>query len=136
MSRFADPTATRTVDLGACECPGEPHDADIVQVRSEYSSSDVTALASTPDDDEAAAAEIVASFVVSWNLLGPDGAAWPPAADSLLALKPYTLNLISEAITAGVQDALVVPKASGGASPRSQRERTSRTPNTTQTPGT
>lgn len=136
MSRFADRRATQEVDLGPCECPGTPHDKDWAKVRSEYSGSDLAAIRSASEEDEAAAADALAPYVVEWNLLGPDGDEWPPDGDALRDLNQSTLtaiiNAISECITASAR----VPNRSSGRSQASPRATASRTRTTRPTPGT
>lgn len=136
MSRFADVRAVRTVDLGPCECPGAPHDHDEASVRAEFSASETARLAGGSTTDEAAVAAILAEFVTEWNLLGPNGEAWPPSADSLLALKQPTLTAIAEAITAAVLESSGLPNASGAPSAASSRGSASRTPTKTRKPTT
>ena len=127
MSRFADPRATRTVDLGACECPGTPHPRDEVVLRSEYSGSEIAAIAALGTDEEETAAAGFVPYIVSWNLHDPDGQPWPPSGESLLALKQATLSAIIEGITVGIRESITLPNASGAPSPASSRGSASRT---------
>lgn len=136
MSRFADVRATATVDLGPCECPGAPHESDTAEVRAEFSSSETARIAAASTTDEAAIAAVLAEFVPSWNLLGPNGEPWPPSADSLLALKAPTLSAIAEAISAGVLRSSELPNASGAPSAASSPGSASPTPMRTRTPTT
>lgn len=121
MSRFADVKATRTADLGPCECPGTPHDNDWAKVRAEYSGSDTSRIADASTEDELEAARILAEYVVEWNLLDPDGKAWPPSAESLVALKGPTLSAIMAEISTGIADSVTVPNPSSVPSPASSR---------------
>lgn len=136
MSWFADTLATTEVDLGPCQCPGTPHERDWIKVRAEFSGSEISALASVDEDDEAGVAATIARYVVEWSLLGPNGEPWPPGPDSLLALKQSALVSITNAISANVQDSARVPNSSSVRSVASSRASASRTPTTSPTPGT
>ena len=126
MSRFADPRATRTVDLGPCECPGTPHERDEALIRSELSGSEIARIVSASQTDESEASAAFAPYVLSWNLLDPDGQPTEPSADLLTQLMATTLQslvtAISEVVTASVQ----VPNRSSGPSRASSRGTASR----------
>lgn len=134
MSRFADVTATRRVDLGACLCPGTPHDGDYALVRAELSTPEIAKMATAADPE--AIADVLAAFIVEWNLLGPDGTLWPATGENILRLKPPTLSSIVEAHGDVAAESSTVPNASGAPSPASPRESASRTRRQTRTPGT
>lgn len=129
MSRFADATATRTVPLGPCECPGTPHESDWAKVRKELSGSDIGIISNASATDEVAAAGTMAPYVIEWNLLGPNGEPWPPSAESLLALNAATLGAVVGAIQASIAESAgtVLPNASGAPSRNGSRGSASRT---------
>lgn len=135
MSRFADPRAQRTVDLGPCECPGMPHERDEVTVRSELSGSEIGALAQTSTGDEAAVATALAPLILGWNLLGPNGEPWPPSADALRALKAPTLTAIVAGIETSIEESVRLPNGSGAPSAASSRGSASRPRTRRLTPG-
>lgn len=136
MSRFADPAARETIDFGPCECPGTPHESDWAKLRGELSPSDIRrAIALDGLDDEGVAAGLV-EFIPEWNLLGPNGEPWPPAADSILALKLATMKALIDGLAKVVGESSSLPNGSGAPSPASSRGSASRTPKRNRTPGT
>ena len=66
MSRFADRSATERMSLGACQCPGTPHEDDWIEMRTQLGMSDITKMV---EGDSIDTLELV---VVSWNLLDND----------------------------------------------------------------
>lgn len=135
MSRFADPAAVREVDLGACECPGTPHSRDWAKVRADLSGSELNILLNLGGLSQDEAAERIAPFIDSWNLLGPTGDDWPPSPAALYALKGPTAQAIGAAIAAVVDEVIgPLPKPTGARSRDSSRASASPTP--TMTPGT
>ncbi|MHB8459109.1 MAG: hypothetical protein ACYDAK_05345 [Candidatus Limnocylindrales bacterium] len=77
LSRFADPTAVRTVTLpGGCRCPGTPHDADTATIRTELGSGEMNrgrtfgwqSSGMTYYDWEAANDWFIAYATTGWNL--------------------------------------------------------------------
>lgn len=136
MSRFADPAAYRTVDLGNCLCPGSPHPSDFAKIRSEGSYTDLRRFFTAQAGGDEGIAVEVAEWVTEWNLLGPNGEPWPPSAESLLALKVGTLTPLVEAIGEVIEASADIPKASGEPSPASSRGSTSRTQSTNRKRGT
>ena len=137
MSRFADPTAIRTVDLGPCECPDAPHKRDEANIRAELSASEVARLIEVINNaDKDGASALIADAIVDWNLLGPDGEPWPPSAESVDALKHATTALIAAALAEVVTESVKVPNASGAPSRDSSRRSASRRPTTTPAPTT
>lgn len=135
MSRFVNAEATRTVDLGPCECPGTPHDSDWAKLRDQLSGSEIGALQRVPVD-EIATTEAVAPFITEWNLLGPDGEVMPISAEALRMLTAGSLSPISEALSAVITESVTVPNGSSVPSPASSRGNASRTRTKTRTPGT
>lgn len=72
MSRFADPKASaRLVLAGGCQCPGEPHDEDWIEIRTELGTSDVLVIS------EGNSVDALERLAVSWNLLDDDGSPAP-----------------------------------------------------------
>lgn len=137
MSRFADPKATRTVQLGPCECLGTPHtEGDWAKIRSDLSGADIASIANLASDDEEAAADGMAPYIAEWNLLGVDGKPWAPSGESLLALHQDTMTLIVEGITAAVTESLRLPNPLAAPSPASSRGSGSRTRTTRARTGT
>ena len=135
MSRFADPRATRTVELGACECPGTPHSGDWCKVRSDLSGSELATLLKLDGMDEATASETIAPFIAEWNLSDADGVV-AIDADALFALKGPTLHAIGEALGETLRENLGLPNPSGAPSRASSRGSASRAPKATRTPTT
>lgn len=150
MSRFADPIATDVAPLGACQCPGTPHEQDEATIRTQLGASALARIgraeidAAVQGDHFASYRRLVLEATVSWNLLWPD-----PTADEAQERKPVpvpineatvelldepTLRSLAEYIDARVSGA--DPNGSGARSPALRRARTSRTQTTTPTPGT
>lgn len=78
MSRYADPLAVREVSLGACQCPGTPHETDTATIRWQISGSAMARIGraelerSVNLDPFAAYRQTVWETLVSWNLLWLD----------------------------------------------------------------
>lgn len=123
-SRFADTAATRRVELGPCGCEGTPHESDYALVRAELSTPEIADIEAAGRDT---IAQVISRFVTEWNLLGPDGKAWPPSPESLYALKPPTLAPIVSAISESMGESSTLPNASGARSASSSRASASRT---------
>ncbi len=130
MTRFADPTATRTVDLGACECPGTPHESDWAKVRSDLSGPELSMLLRLVPGREEEAAEIVAPFIVEWNL------GEPVTASAVFLLRGPTLSAIGSTLGEVLRENLKLPNPSSVPSRASRRGNASRTRTTRRTPGT
>ena len=135
MSRFADPRATLEVDLGPCECPGAPHDRDVAVIRSQYSEMDAAWLRNSVADLDSAA-EAWARFIVSWNLLGPNGEDFPASPAAFASLHTATFEQIAMAIGKAARESNTVPNRSGAPSVASPRRSASPTPTPIPTPGT
>lgn len=80
MSRFANPNAVARMVLGACACPGTPHEEDWMELRGELGGDDTLRLAQGNSID---ALEIL---VIRWNLLDDDGSEAPVDRDHLSRL--------------------------------------------------
>lgn len=135
MSRFADQSAVRKVDLGPCECKDTPHSSDWAEVRTDLSDSELAILFDLPQDQDAAAAAI-APFVPRWNLTGPDGEEWPPSPAALFLLKRDTMKAIGTALAEVMKENANLPNPSGAPSPASPRGSASRTPTPIRSRGT
>lgn len=68
MSRFADPNATQRFDIGACQCPGTPHESDWIDLRSSMGAADTLAMAEANDS-----MAVLGLLIRDWNLLDNDG---------------------------------------------------------------
>jgi len=136
VSRFADPQAREKVDLGPCECPGNPHESDWAMFRAELSPAEVRRAIALDGLDEAGIAEGLAAFIPEWNLLGPNGQPWPPSVESIQALKFATLKPLIDGLAKMVAESARLPNASGVPSRASRRGSASRTRTPSRTPGT
>ena len=125
MGRFADAAKTRRVGLGACECPGAPHDEDYALVRSELSAHEISRFTGADAED---VAEVAAGFIPSWNLLGNDGRPMPVSAAALLSMMAPTLNLLTDAIAESIGQSVTLPNASGDPSPSGSQANGSQPP--------
>jgi hypothetical protein len=135
VSRFADSSAVRRVEFGACECPDTPHSGDFAEIRADLSDSELAVLFDLPKDQEGAA-RAVAPFIVRWNLLGPDGSDWPPTPEALYLLKRETMQALGDALADVMRENVTLPNRSGARSRASSRASASRTPSPIQKPGT
>lgn len=127
MSRFADPTATASIDLGACQCPGTPHEADEAVVRWQISGSALARIgraqldSAVRGDPLAAYRQTVLETVVSWNLLTEKGDPAPIVESTVGELDVDTLRTIAEQADALITGKGELPNASGAPSPASPR---------------
>ena len=126
MSRFADPTSTDVISLGACECPGTPHEADEAVVRYELGASALVRvgaaeLSAARGDPYAGWRQLVIEATVSWNLLDADGAEAPLTLASVAELNHETLTTLAKGIDDLIQAQGALPNASGAPSPASPR---------------
>lgn len=72
MSRFANRAATgRLVLQGGCQCAGEPHDEDWIELRTQLGTADAMAIAAGSSVDT------LERLIVGWNLLDEEGDAAP-----------------------------------------------------------
>jgi len=113
--RFADPSATRRVDLG---------EGDYALVRDELSGPEIDRFVGSRDDE---AAGVLANYIVEWNLTGKDGEVVPIDGESVFLLKAPTLAPIVDAISAVIGESAAVPNAPGARSPGTSRASASRT---------
>ena len=131
MSRFADPTAIETLSLGPCQCPGTPHEEDVVIYRTELGDGEETAAgaagwAATNGkyfDWEAARSKLLATGVMRWNLLGPSGELMPVTPTAMALLDATTRAAIGAAIDTAQAKARgdPLPNASAARSPAGSR---------------
>lgn len=146
MSRFADPNRTEVVPLGACQCPGTPHERDEATVRYQLGASALARIgaagltAARSRDPYAAYRQLLVECVVTWNLQVPDEDGDPtpvPVTPATVAeMDEATLVPLAEAIDNLIQTKGALPNASGAPSPASPRGSASQPPTKTRTPGT
>ena len=126
MSRFVDPVAdAREVDLGACECPGAPHDHDSARVRGlSYSELGAAGRAGwlvggDHYDFTEGRLKILEFGVVSWNFQDSAGQTMPVDREALERLRKETVDALAAAVQAASDYAL--PNGSGVPSPNGSR---------------
>lgn len=138
MSRFADPDAIARLDLGACQCPGTPHESDWLSYRTQLGYADIGRIAAVAatGDVMAAKRETLIVAVTSWNLLGPDGEVPSIDTDSVGALDFGTAEAAYDAINEAIAERMTVPNPSGARSRATSRASASRTRTPTPTPTT
>lgn len=133
MSRFADPEDRAEVVIGPCQCDGTPHAQDTAIVRRKVGNAALgrigKAAALDPYDKSVVRRQILAECVVSWNLLGPDGKAWPPTPYTIAELDTETLDRLAELINEGWEQAKL-PNDSAGGSANGSPETGSQAPTT------
>lgn len=136
MTRFADPTATAVVSLGACQCPGTPHEGDEATVRWDLGASALARIGRAEldkvrlRDPLASWRQLILEAVTGWNLLlaGEDGAIPAPIVPAVVAeLDDQTITTLAEAIDGLIGSRGHVPNASGAPSPASSQGSASRT---------
>lgn len=116
MTRFVDSTATRTISVGPCECPGTPHEADEAVIRERLGYGPLLYIGVAPTNEESVM-RLVTQALLSWNFLGADGKPVPVTRESIEALDANTAGIISEAVNAVVSETSPpLPNASGAAS--------------------
>lgn len=121
MSRVVNLEGTRFV-IGECQCPGRPHPEDEAMLRAEGGVGIISAVegsALLPNgvwSNWEARIRLVALFLVSWNLLGPDGQPAPATEQSIRLLDEDTLTLLSDECDDRLRRAKPLPNASGAPS--------------------
>lgn len=114
MGRFVDPKRMRRVELGPCDCPGSPHEADWARIRAELSAHEIVRQAEAIGED---LADVWAEFVKEWNLTDASGQVVPITGPALLSMMAPTLGAISDAIADVVAESgRPLPNASGAPS--------------------
>lgn len=136
MTRFADPSATRTVDLGTCECPGTPHPNDFIEIRSSLAPGECNAVFGITRLEPRKQAAVLVDFLVRWNLNGADGEPMPLDADSLFLLDAPSQQALGEALGEVAVESATLPNRFGAPSPASPRGSASRTRTSTRKRGT
>lgn len=151
MSRFADPLAVETVSLGACQCPGTPHEQDEAEVRYQLGASALARIGraelegAVRLDPFAGYRQTVYETVVSWNLRwqgepDTDGerpvVAVPVTLDAIELLDTDTLKTIAETADRLITTKGTLPNVSGARSRASSRGKASPTPSGRRTPTT
>jgi hypothetical protein len=124
MSRFIDPTATRRVDLGLCDCPGTPHGTDWADIRDRLSGIEVARFGGSSDDE---AAGIAAGYILAWSLLDDDGEPVAITGEAVALLDAATMTALSSALGGVVSESVTVPNGSGAPSRPTSRASASRT---------
>jgi len=133
--RFVDPSATARLDLGACECPGKPHESDWVEYRTRVSYGVLGAISVT-GDLMSAKRKLLELSIVDWNLCLADGTVPEINAAAIDALDPATAERIYDAVYIAVQESQTLPNTSGARSAATSRASASRTPSRNRTPTT
>jgi hypothetical protein len=150
MSRFADPAAVAVIDLGACQCPGTPHERDEATVRWDISGSALARIGraeldrSVMHDPFAAYRQTVKETLVSWNLLilspGEEEDRKPVPAPihefAIDELDGETLRLIATGADELITHKGTLPNRSGALSAESSPESASHTRKRTPKPTT
>ena len=138
MTRFiasVSETLTRTVSLGACQCPGTPHpDGDSAEVYRILGWDDLVDIGLAAQQSEGAAQRVLTTrALASWTLIeaGSAGPGPVPIVESTVRLlDSATLNAIAEAVNEAYDKARApLPNGSGEESPPSPPAATS-TPTT------
>lgn len=121
MSRFTK-AETKVVELGACECPGTPHQTDQVVIRKRLSYGPLMYVADAPSG-QAMLLRLLETGIESWNFLDDEGKPVEVNATTIASLDPESATLIGEAINAERKEAKPLPNGSGarseGSSPAS-----------------
>ena len=151
MTRFADPLATRTVEIGECQCPGTPHDHDEATFRYQLGASAMARIGraelegAVRLDPMAAYRQTVIETIESWNLLWLDpsssnGSRKPipvPIIEATVAeMDVTTLKFLAETADGLIENEGALPNASGALSAASSPESASPTPRRTRKPTT
>jgi hypothetical protein len=115
VTRFADPKATaRMVLRGGCQCEGQPHDEDWIEMRTQLGSADALVMASGRSLD---ALELL---IVAWNLRDGEGREAPVDREHIDLLFADTFDEMDAWIEKNVRFAQL-PNASGAHSANGSR---------------
>lgn len=124
--RFAQRTKTRPVDLGACQCPGKPHDHDTARVVQQFGQDAVVQIgeagftaAAARGGFNMAASELkeVELGLVDWILVDAEGEPVPINADTVAALDQASIAKLIEGLEPALDRAQgPVPNVSGAPS--------------------
>jgi len=153
VSRFGDPLATKTAPIGACQCPGTPHEQDEATFRYDIGGSALARIGraelegAVRLDPFAAHRQMVLETVESWNLVWNDP-AWngngtgrkvvpvPINSGTVAELDETTLITLAKLSDALIQNEGSLPNAPGAPSAASSRGSASPTRKRTRTPTT
>lgn len=116
---FAEPSATKRFVLGECRCPGQPHDEDFMDIRSELSGTDLAAM------EQAEPVDRMKLLVVGWNLRDEHGEV-PIDGDHLGRLYLDLFTRLNDWLTKNSTVA-ALPNASGAPSLNGSRGSASHT---------
>lgn len=129
MSRFADPNATKEVDLGPCQCPNTPHLRDTATVRTQLGTGARGRIAAAygsgvvgSGDASQLALQALKECLLAWNLIGPDGKPAPITAESIEDLDGDTVSALFVPISELLNGRATLPNGSGGISVPSPQE--------------
>lgn len=115
MSRFADPNATKRMELGPCECPGSPHaEGDWIAMRCDLGADDLVFM------ETAEPYARMERLVKGWNLIGDDGQVAPITHDYLGRLYLDMFPRINAWLEENAKTASL-PNGSAAPSPSSSR---------------
>jgi hypothetical protein len=135
IGRFADPTATATVDLGPCRCRHTPHERDSAQRRTSIGDGEAKAVWAAGwqstnleyMDWEAANDAAIARFITSWTLLDEKGDPVPITRQTASLLDEPTRQALLVGLNEGRFGGAALPNGSGAPSRASSRGSASRT---------
>lgn len=119
MSRFANPNSTkRYVIPGPCACPGQPHDEDWIDCRTEVGAIEVLG---GPTDR-------LLALIAGWNLLDYDGSDAPVDAAHLERLFADVFEHFNAWVSKNLRVKARLPNTSSGPSRNGTKETASPTP--------
>jgi hypothetical protein len=122
MSRFADPTITERMPLGACQCPGTPHaEGDWIEMRTEVGAEELARL------QEGDSVDLLSGLAVNWNLFDADGTKAPVDREHIDRLFGDTFGIVNDWTKKNLR-LTTVPKGSSVRSPTSGQANGSRRP--------
>jgi hypothetical protein len=118
VSQFASPGSTREVDLGACKCPGTPHERDVATVREELGYAAYGYILDAPGPGSRTR-RLVEVALVDWNLLGPDSQKVDASREAIALLKPAAASKLAAGCAFLLEDPEEdpLPNPSGADSP-------------------
>lgn len=156
MTRFADPAATRLVEIpGGCQCPGTPHEKDEAVFRYQIGASALARIGraelqgAVALDPMAAYRQTVLETVESWNLVWLDPGSRngsrrsvpvPITPTNVAEMDVDTLKFLAETADGLIANEGSLPNESGAPSAASSREsasphrKRSRKPTTSSSP--
>lgn len=137
MPAFIDQEATRVITLPECYCPGTPHDADTVTIRSQFGYGDVLELASVHTragriDPLAERLKLLELGIKGWSFVNEEG---PVPVDTSMILRlskevsEVIVNALDESYAGSTEP---VPNPSSGPSRPSSQGRSTASPNRAQ----